>query len=53
MQGPNRQLHYTRFIGYGLGHTGRKSEGFERRSKKSFNKWLRHRLKKELHEMRY
>lgn len=31
---------YSRFVAYGLG--GRKSQLFERRSKRSFRRWLRH-----------
>lgn len=32
---------YSRFVPYGLGHQGLKSREFERRSKRSFRRWLR------------
>lgn len=38
---------YTRFVPFGLGRRGMRSQGFERRDKRSFRRWLRRRGKPE------
>lgn len=45
---PNQSPHYTRFLPFGLEHHSLKSREFERRSKKSFRKWLRRKIKQEV-----